>query len=506
MGRGIPPGAGHQLTLRLRLLAAAAGIVAVSLLLAGALTWFLVRELVVQNVQEQLDRGVVAVTNQVKHQECLVRPALVSQAGAANCKLDPPVEFEDRLGALVVPTLSGNRLLLLDAQDKVVWDSGGTEMFVTTIPIANSRRVADVNIGEARTTLGGQAYIAASYKIPPARNPLNAAYVVLAQPEALEVTAAAGELSRRLLEAGGAALIVAMLLILLISQSLTRPLTQLAGAAEDIAAGNYSRRVRIRGSDEIGKLGTAFDRMAEAVERARKIQREFLANVSHELKTPLTSLIGFSQALIDGSLTSEGERSRAATIVHEESERVLRMAQELLDLARVEGGSISMHITAVDMGGLLEQELELVRPRAGKRKLELNLTLPPGIPPVAADPERLHQILDNLLDNAVKYAPEGTPINISALSNISGVEVVVANETGAHQPDPERLFERFYRADPSRSAAAGGVGLGLAISRELALAMRGRLWADLGKDHDLKLHLLLPAAAKPAGPEELSGP
>ncbi|HLQ16476.1 MAG TPA: hypothetical protein VK256_11570, partial [Candidatus Eisenbacteria bacterium] len=162
MGRGIPPGAGHQLTLRLRLLAAAAGIVAVSLLLAGALTWFLVRELVVQNVQEQLDRGVVAVTNQVKHQECLVRPALVSQPGAANCKLDPPVEFEDRLGALVVPTLSGNRLLLLDAQDKVVWDSGGTEMFVTTIPIANSRRVADVNIGEARTTLGGQAYIAAS--------------------------------------------------------------------------------------------------------------------------------------------------------------------------------------------------------------------------------------------------------------------------------------------------------------------------------------------------------
>jgi signal transduction histidine kinase len=227
-----------------------------------------------------------------------------------------------------------------------------------------------------------------------------------------------------------------------------------------------------------------------------------LANVSHELKTPLTSLIGFSQALVDGSLTNEKERSRAATIVHEESERVLRMAQELLDLARVEGGSISLHITAVDLGGMLQQELELVRRRAAKRKLELNLSFPPGIPPVAADPERLHQILDNLLDNAVKYAPEGTPIRISALSNISGVEAVVANATGAHQPDPDRLFERFYRADPSRSAAAGGVGLGLAISKELATAMRGKLWADLGTDGDLKLHLLLPAAAKPAGTEE----
>jgi len=474
----------------------------VSLLLAGALTWLLVRDLVIQNVQEQLDRGVVTVKDQVKHQECGVRPAVVSQPGAATCKLDAPVDFEDRLVSLVVPTLSGNRLLLLNAQQKVVWDSGGTEMFVTTIPIANARRSSDVNVGEARTTFGGQAYIAATFKIAPARNPIGATYVMLAQPEALVVTAAAGELTRRLLEAGGAALIVAMLLILLISRSLTRPLTELAGAAEDIAAGNYSRRVRIRGHDEIGMLGAAFDRMAEAVERARKIQREFLANVSHELKTPLTSLIGFSQALIDGSLTNEAERARAATIVHEESERVLRMAQELLDLARVEGGSISMHITAVDLGGLLQQELELVRPRALKRRLELNLALPPGLPPVAADPERLHQILDNLLDNAVKYAPEGTPIQISALSNISGVEVVVANATGPHQPDPERLFERFYRADPSRSAAAGGVGLGLAISKELAMAMRGKLWADLGPDHDLKLHLLLPAAAKSAPAED----
>src|SRR5258708_16863247 len=186
----MPPGAGRQLTLRLRLLAAAAGIVAVSLLLAGALTWFLVRDLVVQNVQEQLDRGVVVVTNQVKHQECLVRPALVSQAGAANCKLDPPVEFEDRLGALVVPTLSGNRLLLLDAQGNRVWATGGTHIFVTTIPIAKSRRVADRNLGEARTTLGGQAYIRAPYKIPPARNPLNGAHVVPAQPAALAGTSA----------------------------------------------------------------------------------------------------------------------------------------------------------------------------------------------------------------------------------------------------------------------------------------------------------------------------
>jgi two-component system sensor histidine kinase BaeS len=454
----------------------------------------LVRDLELQGVQDQLDRGVVTATAQVKHEECFTRPAAVLP-GATTCRLDLPVDFEDRLNSLVVPTLGGNRLLLLDAQRRVVYDSGGTDMFVTAIPIIPSTRVA--NVGEARTTLGGQAYIAAGYRIAPARDPMAATFVVLAQPQAFAASAAAGDLAGRLLEAGGAALVLAMLLILLVSRSLTGPLTQLAGAAEDIAAGNYSRRVGIRGGDEIGMLGAAFDRMAEAVERARKTQRDFLANVSHELKTPLTSLIGFSQAMVDGSLGSEADRSRAATIIHEESERVLRMAQELLDLARVEGGSISLHITAVDLQGQLEQELEMIRPRATKRRLELNLATPKNIPPVAADPERLHQILDNLLDNAVKYAPEGTPVRITALSNISGVEVVVANATAPHKPDPEKMFDRFYRADPSRSAAAGGVGLGLSISRELAAAMKGRLWADFDASGELRLHLLLPAARKP---------
>jgi signal transduction histidine kinase len=470
--------------------------VAVSLLLGGALTWVFVRDLEFQGVQDQLDRTVVTATVQVKHEECFTRPPVATNAGVATCRLAYPVDFEDRLSTIILPTLGGNRLLLLDAQRKVVYDSGGTDMQLTVIPIMPSKRVA--NVGEARTTLGGQPYIAAAMKIAPARDPMAATYVVVAQPQSQAALVAAGELASRLLEAGGAALIVAMLLVLLVSRSLTRPLTQLAGAAEDIAAGNYSRRVGIRGNDEIGMLGTAFNRMAEAVERARKTQRDFLANVSHELKTPLTSLIGFSQAMVDGSLVSEIERTRAATIVHEESERVLRMAQELLDLARVEAGSISLHITAVDLRAQLEQELETVRLRAAKRRLELELVAPSDIAPVAADPERLHQVLDNLLDNAVKYAAEGTTIRISTLSNISGVETVVSNSTSPRRPDPEKMFDRFYRADPSRSAAAGGVGLGLSISRELAAAMKGRLWADYDELGNLRLHLLLPAATRAA--------
>jgi signal transduction histidine kinase len=170
------------------------------------------------------------------------------------------------------------------------------------------------------------------------------------------------------------------------------------------------------------------------------------------------------------------------------------MAQELLDLARVEAGSISMHITAVDLGSHLQQELAKVRPRAEARELVFEMDVPADIPPVAADPERLHQILDNLMDNAVKYAPSSSTVVATARLNGGSVEAVVSNPTGTTVPDPERMFERFYRADASRSGAAGGVGLGLAISKELASAMSGRLWADIDGSGNLRVHLTLPAA------------
>jgi signal transduction histidine kinase len=459
----------------------------------------LVRNLETQTAQGQLDVAIQADRVAVRHAECLNVPLAATSEGPVNCVgaggVDDPTDFVSRLTNLA-STLSDARLLLLDRQRTILWDSGSPDATGQIVALTPANRVA--NVTEARATLGGQQYLAAAAAITPARDPLRAQYVVVARPQSSVTAAAAGQLAPLLLVAGGAALVVAMLLVVLVGRSLTRPLTRLAAAAEDVAAGNYSRRVGIRGSDEIGMLGASFDRMAEAVERARKVQRDFLANLSHELKTPLTSLIGFSQALVDGSLKSEADRSRAATIVHEESERVLRMAQELLDLARVEAGSISFHTTAVDLGGQLQQELEIVRPRANARALALTLDVPPDIPPVAADPERLHQILDNLLDNAVKYAPKGSSVRASARLDSATVETVVSNPAGLHRPDPDRMFDRFYRADRSRSAAAGGVGLGLAISRELATAMKGRLWADFDDSGNLLLHLLLPMAAQPA--------
>src|SRR5262249_54896269 len=179
--------------------------------------------------------------------------------------------------------------------------------------------------------------------------------------------------------------------------------------------------------------------------------------------------------------------------------------QGFLDVGRVESGQLALDLPPVDLGVQLQQEIEIMRPRAESRGLMLELALPTSLPPVHADPDRLHQILENLLDNAIKYAPEGTSIWIAAEARSGGrVTTSVTNQGGARPRAPERMFDRFYRADPSRSSA-GGVGLGLAISRELAMAQRGRLTADLGNDGSLCLKLDLPAAAQPpTQPETLS--
>src|SRR5207302_3577242 len=142
---------------------------------------------------------------------------------------------------------------------------------------------------------------------------------------------ATSQLAAPILESAGAGRLLAIVVTFLLGRAFTRPLNELRRAAEDVAGGNYARRVRATERDEMGVVGQAFNRMAEAVERTRTQQRDFLANVSHELKTPLTSLIGFSEALMDGSLNSPTEKERAVTILHEEAQRVLRMSQELLD-------------------------------------------------------------------------------------------------------------------------------------------------------------------------------
>jgi signal transduction histidine kinase len=493
--------------LRLRLLLAVIGIVLASLILSGVLTGFLLVRLEIQSAREQLARSALAYRQPVQRAEC------ATLAPNGNCLNGQRVKFAqfdqnltEMLGEL---NLKGDRLILLsklsrlNPRPRVVFDSDGTLTLGQPIAMAVPAATAalDNPLTQDTADIQGTPYIAAVARLSGVNN---AGFLVVARPRAAVVGKAITDLLPLVLQAAGAALLLALLVSPLVSRALTRPLGELQSAAEDIAAGNYARRVRLSGRDEIGVVGQAFNRMAEAVERTRRQQQDFLANVSHELKTPLTSLIGFSQALMDGSLRSEKERERAAAILHEEAERVLRMSQELLDLARVESGQLALDPRPVDLAAQLDQEMELVRPRAKARGLTLELQLPANLPPVVADPERLQQILENLLDNAVKYAPEGSRVQTWVVTTEDRVTTLLRNQVGSHRPDPERMFDRFYRADPSRSSAGGGAGLGLAISRELAAAQRGSLDAQLDDGH-LVLRLDLPSAAAQPEPPARAG-
>ena len=486
----------RRLNLRLRLLFAVLGIVLVSLTLSGVLTGLLLVRLEFENAKEQLARSALAYRQPIQRAECATLQPNGTCFNGVHAGLR---QFDQNLrqdvGGL---NLRGDRLILLTKTNKlhpvprVVFDSEESLNPGEPLNISGASANGTV-VTEQALGLQGERYLVAATQ---ATGVNNAGYILVARPRARVLAKATSDLFPLVLQSVGAALLLAVMVSPLISRALTRPLGELQSAAEDIAAGNYSRRVRLRGDDEIGVVGQAFNRMADAVERTRIQQHDFLANVSHELKTPLTSLIGFSQALMDGSLRDNKERERAASILHEEAERVLRMSQELLDLARVESGQLALNAGPVDLAAQLEQEIALVRPRADARGLKLDLRLPTGLPPVQADPERLQQVLENLLDNAVKYAPDGSEVAIWAEAQDGQVATMVRNQVGSHPPDPERMFDRFYRADPSRSSAGGGAGLGLSISRELAAAQKGDLAASL-EGGTLVMRLDLPSAGHP---------
>lgn len=461
------------MSFRLRLLLGTVAVVGASLVLAGALTGLLVANVQYDQAYQQL--AILTVTTRNAYTQSQPRPTTAAAV-------------VDRLNT--VKPVGADRMLVLGPRGEVVYDSDPTATAVGQgVSLGHLRRVSEFNLVEGQISVAGSSYLAEGVPLPLA--PIAGRELVLLRSTSAVNAIIAQRLLPRLLLAGSVALLLAVIVVLLLSRGFTRPLSELAAAAEGIAAGDYSRRVAATGADEVGVVGRSFNRMAEAVERSRAQQRDFLANVSHELKTPLTSLIGFSEALRDGTLEKAEERHKAATIIHQEAHRVLRMSQELLDLARMETGQISFHPSAVDLRALLDQELEVVRPRADGRGLKLDLSAAEALRPVRADRERLGQIISNLLDNAVKYAPDQSPVRVLASDGGQDAEVIVENRVGEHPPDPARMFERFYRADPSRSSAVAGVGLGLAISREMAEAMGGRLSAEL-VDSTLRMRLTLP--------------
>lgn len=284
-------------------------------------------------------------------------------------------------------------------------------------------------------------------------------------------------------------LLFAFILAAVMSRQISKPLASVARAAELLAKGDYSVTLPHSGPKEVRAVAEAFNAMTREVRNTQQSQRDFLANVSHDLKTPLTSIQGYSQAIMDGAVR---EPAVAAEVIYSEADRLTRMVSELTDLARLQAGQVALHLDRIDLSSLVEalsQRLDVV---AQKKKVQLNVNTP-GHLIIAADGDRLAQVITNLISNAINFTPEGGRIDVRLRGLDNGVEIAV-RDSGIGIPAAElsRVFERFYQVDKARGPRRG-TGLGLAIAKEIVTAHGGRIHAESpGEGHGTTFVVWLP--------------
>jgi two-component system phosphate regulon sensor histidine kinase PhoR len=229
--------------------------------------------------------------------------------------------------------------------------------------------------------------------------------------------------------------------------------------------------------------------------RLERVRRDFVANVSHEFKTPLTAIQGFAETLLGGALDDPEHRARFVEIIHEHAARLTRLTDDLLRLSKIEAGQLAIELRKVNARELIASCVETARFAAEKKKLAIEVRCPSGIPPVQGDAGRLRDVLQNLLDNAVQYTPDGGNIIVSAELGDGEVAFTVAdNGIGIPQVEHERIFERFYRVDEARSRDVGGTGLGLSIAKHIVEAHGGRIWVESAVGQGSKFHFTAPIA------------
>lgn len=283
------------------------------------------------------------------------------------------------------------------------------------------------------------------------------------------------ELMQPLFRAGVFALIISFVLGWFIARWITRPLEKISISAEKIADGNYVT-VPVEGPSEVQQLAQVINDMVTKVQDSMHSQQDFVANVSHEFKTPLTSIQGFAQALYDEAITAKSERKKAANIILEESERLNHLVNDLLLLAKLDAGTMSIDKSRMDLNQLIRNTLEKFQFQINSSKIKLNADLN-GELLVKIDGEKIGQVLNNLMDNAIKFSPSGAEILISTWKEKDWVGFNISDSgPGISTDDQKRIFERFFQIDKSRKGGPGrGVGLGLSIAYQIIMAHGGKI-------------------------------
>jgi signal transduction histidine kinase len=290
---------------------------------------------------------------------------------------------------------------------------------------------------------------------------------------------------------GIAAVALALAMVQFLAHGMTLPLREMVAAARAMSRGDYGRRVTATSRDEVGELARAFNTMAAELAEVDRMRRDLVANVSHELRTPIGALQAVLENLVDGVEPVEPGTLEATL---RQVERLGDLVTQLLDLSKLESGAVPLRRELVPVRSVVDEVVREWRMHGHERRVDLGVTIDPPSLTLDADPARIHQVLANLVANAVRHSPEGGCVNLVARRNGRDVVLEVSDEGPGIAPgDSDRVFERFYRSDHARSVGDGGSGLGLAIARWIVELHHGAIRAEARDPHGCRMVVELPS-------------
>ncbi len=456
-------------SLRAKLIASFVAVIGLSLLLASATFAYLLRDYQIRTEEDRLEN--IAAYNATQ----IVRWA---RAGQSMTAIDGQLDIS--------ANDAGVRILLLDDRGTVLHDTDNNTFAGSTfaLPATGGRR-PNVAQGPVSTPAGEQVFTVVPLFGDPRVQLIGGVRVAVVAP-AQTLGGAWTNILPRLSMAALSALLVSIAIAWWIASSITRPMVEITRASEEMARGNLDPDLTLpETNDEVGRLSSAFKIMAREVARSHRTMRDLLANVSHDLRTPLTSISGFAGALVDGTLSGAEGAREAGRIIGEEAERMRRLVEDLLYLTRIETGDLPLQRDPVDVSELARAAQARFLFRAQEAGIHFDVRVP-GPVNILGDAHRIGQVLDNLIENAFKYTPPAGSVTVSVTmeeNRLPGsarnarpkqTAVLTVHNTGSYIPpeEAERVFERFYQIDKARAGNRGS-GLGLAIAREIVQAHGG---------------------------------
>jgi signal transduction histidine kinase len=289
---------------------------------------------------------------------------------------------------------------------------------------------------------------------------------------------------------GLTAIAIALVLAIILSRTFTRPIRELTTATQVTSQGSLPQQVPVHSRDELGQLATSFNRMSADLAHSLDLRRQMTADIAHELRTPISIILGHAEAVHDGVLPASSENFE---IIREEAERLEHLVNDLRTLSMADAGELKLALRPYSPEKLLNDSQKIYAHPASLKNIALSTRIEPDLPEIEADPERMKQVFGNIIDNALRYTPANGQISLSAQRVDSNVEMRIQDSgPGVTREELDRIFERFYRSEASRARDEGGSGLGFAIARSIVEKHNGQIWAESKPGEGLTVIIRIP--------------